>query len=130
DLAEHGVVHADHGHFGDAGHLLDGVLDVGRIHAVGAGLDHVAAAAGEVEETVLVEVAAVACVQPAVTQHARGFPGGVPVAEHDVRTLGQDVPLDARGHVPAGLVDDAQAHAAERPPHRTGLVHQALGGQV
>src|SRR3546814_3468160 len=60
------------------------------MHAVCAGLDHVAAATGEPQETVGIEVAEVAGAQPAVDQGRGGRLRRVPVPGHDVVAAGTD----------------------------------------
>src|SRR3546814_16964238 len=76
------------------------------MHAVCASLDHVAAAAGEPQETVGIEVAEVAGAQPAVDQGRGGRFRGVPVAGHDVVAAGTDL---------AGLA--RRSFAAVHAPH-------------
>src|SRR3546814_16165999 len=66
------------------------------MHAVCAGLDHVAAVTGEPQETVGIEVAEVAGAQPAVDQGRGGRLRRVPVPGHDVVAAGTDLASLAR----------------------------------
>src|SRR3546814_20957486 len=78
------------------------------MHAVCAGLDHVAAATCKPQETVGVEVAEVAGAQPAVDQGRGGRLRRVPVPGHDIVAAGTDL---------AGLA--RRTFTAVHSPHRT-----------
>jgi hypothetical protein len=64
-LAPVGIGDADDGALGDRGVARDSVLDLGRVHVLAAGDDHVLDAAHDVEVTLVVEVPpSPVCIQP------------------------------------------------------------------
>ena len=66
---------------------VEGLLDLGAVHVLAAGDDHVLRAVEQEQVAVVVEAAHVAGPVPAVAQHRRGLLRLVPVAGHDVRAL-------------------------------------------
>ena len=96
-LAQLRVGHAVDGGVGDLGVVHEPLLDLDAVDVLAAPDDHVLLAVGDEEEAVLVEVADVAGVQPAVG--VDGLGGGlglVPVAGHEDRAGDADL---------AGLAD-------------------------
>ena len=76
-LAPFLVGNADDRAFGDVGVLVERLLDLGGIDVLAAGDDHVLDPVDDIDEAVLVHIAAVAGVQPAVAQGlSRSFPAG------------------------------------------------------
>jgi hypothetical protein len=94
-------------------------LDVGRVDRVARALDHVLDASGEVQRAALVEAPDVAGAEPAVGGERRARRGRVAeVAGEHVGTADDDLadlPCGDRG---AGVVDQAHAHARQRPADR------------
>ena len=83
--------HADDGGVGDAGMLDEAVLDLDAVDVLAAADDHVLGPVGDEQVAVVVEVADVAGVQPAVDDRRRRRLGLVPVARHDDRALDEDL---------------------------------------
>ncbi|MCY1358514.1 hypothetical protein D9M69_450500 [compost metagenome] len=63
----------------------NGCLDLGGVHVLAAGDDHVLDAVADVDEAVLVHVTAVTGVHPPAAQHLGSGLRFIPVAEHHVR---------------------------------------------
>ena len=79
------------------GMVVQHALDLGRVHVLAAGDHHVLHAVGDEQEAVVVEVADVAGVEPALgVDGGAGGLGLVPVALHDVRAAGAHLALGAR----------------------------------
>src|SRR3546814_7514464 len=100
------------------------------MHAVCASLDHVAAAAGEPQETVGIEVAEVAGAQPAVDQGRGGRFRGVPVAGHDVVAAGTDLAGLARRSFAAVHAPHPDLDAVNRRADRAELVVQPFRSEA
>ena len=78
--------HADHRALGDAGHLVDAALDLGRVDVVAAADDQVLAAADDRDVAAVVDLADVAGLEPAVGGELLArLLGHAPVAREDVR---------------------------------------------
>ena len=75
----------EHGRFHDLLVLGQGVLDLDRVHVLGAGDDHVLEPVDHVEVAVRVGVRAVTGAVPAVDERRLGLLRAVPVAQHHVR---------------------------------------------
>src|SRR3546814_1494849 len=88
------------------------------MHAVCAGLDHVAAATCKPQETVGVEVAEVAGAQPAVDQGRGGRLRRVPVPGHDIVAAGTDLAGLARRSFTAVHSPHPDLDAADRRADR------------
>ncbi|MNZ73127.1 hypothetical protein D3C78_915290 [compost metagenome] len=109
----------------------DGGLDLGGIDVLAAADDHVLQPVADVDEAILVHVAAVTGMHPAIAQRLGGCFRLLPVAEHDVRPLHHDLAHGAARHLVVVGVDDAYLGAAGG---LAGGVHLAallvLGGVV
>src|SRR5690349_13894937 len=70
-LAPAGIRHADHGRLADLRQLVDDALDLGRRDVLAAADDHVLLAVGQVQETVVVEMADVARAEPLAEEAGR-----------------------------------------------------------
>ena len=101
------VGHADHRGRGDGRVLGEHVLHLDRVHVLAAGDDHVLDPVGDVDEAVVVHVAAVAGVHPAAAQRLGGLLGPVPVAEHHVAAAAHDLADRAAGDLDVVGADDA-----------------------
>ncbi|MNO74353.1 hypothetical protein D3C76_653490 [compost metagenome] len=115
---------ADHRALGHGRVAGDGGLDLGGIDVLAAGHDHVLDPVADVDETVLVHVAAVAGVHPAAPQRLGGGFRLVPVAHHHVRATHGDLADGAARHFVVVGVDDAHFHAYRR---YAGRIHLAAG---
>ena len=86
---------------------VEGLLDLGAVHVLAAGDDHVLGAVEQEQVAVVVEAADVARPVPPVAQGGRGLLGLVPVAGHDVRALHRDLAGLAVGQrIAVGVADD------------------------
>ncbi|MCY1286701.1 hypothetical protein D9M70_356770 [compost metagenome] len=102
----------------------EGGLDLGGIDVLATGNDHVLDPVADVDETLLVHVAAVAGVHPAAPQRLGGGFRLVPVAHHHVRSAHHDLADGAARHLVVLGIDDAHFHADRR---QAGRVHPAAG---
>ena len=103
------------------------VLDVARIDVEAAANDEVLDAVNDVEVAVVIEVADVAGVQPAVTHRRRGRLRTVPVAGHEHRSADADLAvLAGRQPGPVGS-HDSHLHPLDRRAHRA---KPAAGGRL
>src|SRR3954462_13629221 len=92
DLLAHRLVgHADHRGLEHALVLVEDLLDLARVDVVAAADDQLLLAVDDEEVAVLVDLAHVAGVEPAVDDPLVGFLGLVPVALHDVVALDGDL---------------------------------------
>ena len=66
------------------------IPDCGGVYVLATGHDHVLDAVHDIEMSVFVPIAAIACVQPAIAQGRRRFFGLLPVAEHDASAPDND----------------------------------------
>ena len=117
----------------------DDLLDVARVDVDAAGDDHVLLPIHQVEKAILVEIAQVARVEPAVADGQCRQVGALVVARHEHGAAADDLAHLARRHVVAGLVDDAHLLEGRRHADRGQLArrirlvedgHEALGQPV
>ncbi len=92
---------ADHGALRHRGMAGDGVLDLDRVDVLAAGNDHVLDPVNHIDEAVVVHVAAVTGVHPAVDHGAGGFVRPLPVTHHHIVAAHDDL---ADGAIGDGLV--------------------------
>ncbi|MCY1455154.1 hypothetical protein D9M71_722660 [compost metagenome] len=119
---EHGVYRlapfvtgdADHGGLGHGGMAGDGVFHFSAEDVLAAADDHVLEAVADIDEAVLVHIAAIAGVHPAATQRFGGGLRLVPVAEHDVRPAHEDFAHGAARHFAVLGIADTDFYAADR----------------
>ncbi len=107
-------------HLGDAGVLLEPVLDLDRIDVLAAADDQVAPPGREVQPAAL-DPADVAGAQPvARADHLGGRLGAAPVAGHDHRAAQVDLALLAFGQRRAERVADLELDRGQRTARRLG----------
>jgi len=99
------------------------LLDVLRVDLHPAGVDHVLLPVDEIEEAVLVDVAEIAAVEPAVAQRLRGLLGTVVIARHRDRGAADDLADFARGNVAPVVADDPHLGERRRHADAAGLAH-------
>ena len=117
---------ADDRGVGDRGMLDEAVLDLDAVDVLAAADDHVLLAVGDEEEAVVVDVADVAGVQPAVAHGVRGRLGLVPVAGHDERAVHRHLAGLTGRHLVAVGVADLELERRHRLADRRRLVDRVL----
>ena len=112
---------AEHGRLANRRVLVEHLLDLARIDVVTAADDHVLLAVDDEEVAVLVDLAHVAGVQPAVADRLGGRVLALPVALHHVVAPDHDLADLALRDLVAVVVDDLHLDALDRSPDRAGL---------
>ena len=113
--------------------LVEHLLDLARVHVVAAADDHVLLAVDDEEEAVLVDLAEVAGVEPAVADRLLGGVRAAEVALHDVVALDGDLADLAGGDLVVVVVDDPHLDAVDgqcrwsRPGASATLLNEATG---
>src|ERR1700679_2296205 len=97
----------DDGALGYGRVLGEGVFDLDRIDVLAAGDDHVFDPIDDIDESVLIHVAAVAGMHPAVDHGAGGLFGALPITHHDIVATHDDFTDRAMGYRLVVRVDDA-----------------------
>src|ERR1039458_5938213 len=115
------VGQADDGGFAHAGKLVEDFFDLAWINIGAVDEEHVFAAIGDEEVTVVVAVADVAGEEPAAAKSAGGFLGLVPITEHDVGAAHTDFAGLARAENVAGFVLDGDFHIGNGEADGTGF---------
>ncbi|GAM51318.1 hypothetical protein NS07_v2contig00232-0005 [Nocardia seriolae] len=108
------VRHTDYRAGGDGGVGGQGVLHLGGVHVLAAGDDHVLHPVDDVDVALVVHIAAVAGVHPAVADGRGGLVGLVPVAEHDVPAAHHDLADGAARHLRAVGIHDPHLRMRHR----------------
>ena len=90
-LAAQLVVDADDGGFADARELIDELFDFARVDVLAHADDHVLEAIDDVDVALFVGAGDVARMEPAAAQRVLRRVGQVPVAEHDVVALDDEL---------------------------------------
>ena len=130
ELAAVAVGHADDRGLEHVRVLLQHILDLARVDVEATDEDHLFLPSADEEVAVVVELANVAGVQPAVVKRLGRGRRQVPVAAHQLWAARQHLadPPRPAGAVPVLQVLQHQFGVLERQPHRAGL--QRLGGIV
>ena len=105
------VGHAEHRRLEHGGMAVQHVLDLGAVHVLAAAHDHVLRPVDEVDVALVVQVAEVARVVPAVDERGRGLLGLVPVAGHHVVASDAHLADLAERHLVAVGADDPDLDA-------------------
>src|SRR3954451_20371596 len=104
DDGDHGLApllirHTDHGYVAQPGEVRQGTLDLGRVHVLPTGDDHVLEPVDDEQAFILVEVADVAGMEPALCiEGSTGRLWVLPVARSDVRAPDGGLAALALGH--------------------------------
>ncbi|MOA32872.1 hypothetical protein D3C78_1541240 [compost metagenome] len=99
------------------GRMADkGVLDFGSEDVLATADDHVLETIADVDEAIVVHVAAVTGMHPAAAKRLGGGLRFVPVTEHDVGATHQDFADCATGHFAILGIGNADFHAADGQP--------------
>jgi hypothetical protein len=125
-LAPLRVRDAEHGDLDHVGMARGDLLDVLRVHLHAARIDHVLLAVDEVQEALLVRVAHVAGVQPAVPDRLRGEVRALAVAVHQERPAADDLADLAGRQVAPAFIHAAHLEVLRRHADGAGLAHRIL----
>src|SRR3979490_908918 len=98
--------------------LRHNVLDLGRVDILSPGNDHVFDPVHYVDESILVHVAGIPSVHPAVDDCFGGLLGTVPITHHDHIATGADLTDCAARHLSIVLIDDPDFDTKRRPAAR------------
>ena len=122
------VGHGEDCCLGDGRVLVDGGLHLRAVHVLAAAEDHVLGPVDQEQEAVLVEIADVPSMEPAVGQHLGVGLRTVQVAPEDVPATNPQFSVASRRLVGAVLGHDAGLHDRTRRPGRSRLGQEVLAG--
>ena len=123
---QRGVGHPDDGHLGNRRELHEDALDLGREHALTAGLEHVLEAVGDEDVPVVVPGRPVAGAEPPPVERLLGTASS-PVARRHTGPVQPDLAWSPRGYVLARLIDQSHPRVHHRQTARPDLPHDVGG---